>query len=42
VVKTGFCQRDFSMTNEQQRHVKEKLISELLEKVESIKKSPEC
>ena len=39
VVKTGFCQRDFSMTNEQQRHLKEKLISELLEEVESIKTS---
>ncbi len=37
MVKTGFCQRDFSMTNEQQRHLKEKLISELLEEVEFIK-----
>ena len=27
------------MTNEQQRHLKEKLISELLEEVESIKTS---
>jgi hypothetical protein len=39
VFKTGFCQRDFSMTNEQQRHLKEKLISEVLEEVESIKTS---
>jgi hypothetical protein len=39
VVKTGFCQRDFSVTNEQQRRLKEKLISELLEEVESIKTS---
>ncbi len=39
VVKTDFFQRDFSMTNEQQRHLKEKLISELLEEVESIKTS---
>jgi hypothetical protein len=39
VVKTGFCQRDFSMTKEQQRPLKEKLISELLEEVESIKTS---
>jgi hypothetical protein len=29
VVKTGFCQKNFSQTNEQQRHLKEKLISEL-------------
>jgi hypothetical protein len=36
---TGFCQGDFSMTNEQQRLLKEKLISELLEEVESIKTS---
>jgi hypothetical protein len=39
VVKTGFCQRDFNMANEQQRHLKENLISELLEKGESIKTS---
>ena len=39
VVKTGFCKGDFSMTNEQQCHLKEKLISELLEEVESIKTS---
>jgi hypothetical protein len=37
VVITGFCKGDFSMTNEQQCHLKEKLISELLEEVESIK-----
>jgi hypothetical protein len=39
VVKTGFCQGEFTMTNEQQRHLKEKLISEMLEEVESIKTS---
>jgi hypothetical protein len=39
VLKTGFCKGDFSMTNEQQSHLKEKLISELLEEVESIKTS---
>jgi hypothetical protein len=37
VIKTGFFKGDFSMTNEQQCHLKEKLISELLEDVESIK-----
>ncbi len=31
MVKTGFCQRDFKMANEQQRTLKENLISELLE-----------
>ncbi len=39
MVKTGFCQRDFSMTNEQQRHLMYKLIIELLEEVDSIKTS---
>ncbi len=29
MVKTGFCQRHFGQTNEQQRHLHEKLISEL-------------
>ncbi len=37
MVKTGFFKRDFSMANEQQRHLKENLVSELLE--ESIKSS---
>ncbi len=39
VVKTGFCQRDFSQTNEQHQHLKKKLISKLHEKVELIKTS---
>ena len=39
MVETGFCQRDFIMANEQQCHLKEKLISGLLEEVESIKTS---
>jgi hypothetical protein len=41
VVKTGFCQRDFSKTNEQQRHLKKKLVSEKHEdeEVESIQTS---
>jgi len=39
VVKTGFCQRDFSKTHEQQRHLKEKLFSEQHEEVKSIKTS---
>jgi hypothetical protein len=39
VVKTGFCKGDFSLTNEQQCHLKETLISELLEEVESIETS---
>jgi hypothetical protein len=34
-----FVKGDFSMTNEQQCHLKEKLFSELLEEVESIKTS---
>jgi hypothetical protein len=38
-LKLVFCQGDFSMTNEQQGHLKEKLIIELLEEVESIKTS---
>jgi hypothetical protein len=39
VVKTCFCQRDFSKTNEQQRHLKKKLFSEQHEEVESIQTS---
>ncbi len=39
VVKTGCCQRDFSQTNEQHRHLKEKLISELHEEIELIQTS---
>ncbi len=36
VIKTGFCQKDFSQTNEQQRHLQEKLISELHDEIKSI------
>jgi hypothetical protein len=40
VVTTGFCQRDFSHTNEQQRHaLNKKLISEFHVEVESIQTS---
>jgi hypothetical protein len=36
VVKTGFCHRNIGQTNEQQRHINELPISELLGEVDSI------